>query len=285
MIENLFLCVGAQKSGTTWLYSQLENHPDVGFSDVKEVHYFNTIHNGSVLLTRRKVEHIERFIKNNRPALEKYFSNLSQGKQVDAGIKRLLSPVDDQWYIDLFSKNKKKYSADFSPEYALLPKAGFENIKRISKKQKIIFMMRDPISRAKSAIQYYFQTHNFNYESIDNRTIETVMKKDFITDLSKYEKTIENLNNSFREEDILYLFFEEVMSDKQRGADDVYKFLDIEKIDLVKEKSEEVVNKSRKISMPSSVDDYLNDALHDTYRRSKELLGRLPESWSEKNVK
>jgi hypothetical protein len=107
MIENLLLCVGAQKSGTTWLHAQLKDHPEIGFSNVKEVHYFNTVHKGSVLLTRRKVNQLENIIKNNRLGLERYFADLSAGKPVNKGIQKLLSPVDDQWYMDLFASNKK----------------------------------------------------------------------------------------------------------------------------------------------------------------------------------
>src|SRR5215510_7277657 len=36
-----FLCVGAQKGGTTWLYWQLDSHPDFWMPPVKELHYFD----------------------------------------------------------------------------------------------------------------------------------------------------------------------------------------------------------------------------------------------------
>ena len=36
-----FLIIGAEKSGTTWLYDRLRRHPDVFMPEVKEVHYFN----------------------------------------------------------------------------------------------------------------------------------------------------------------------------------------------------------------------------------------------------
>ncbi len=35
------IIIGAGRSGTTTLYQYLENHPDVCFSDIKEVHYFS----------------------------------------------------------------------------------------------------------------------------------------------------------------------------------------------------------------------------------------------------
>lgn len=36
-----FLIFGAQKSGTTWLYRQLLEHPDIGLAEPKELHFFS----------------------------------------------------------------------------------------------------------------------------------------------------------------------------------------------------------------------------------------------------
>src|SRR5262245_22296484 len=38
-----FLCVGAQKAGTSWLYRQLEPHPDFWMPPVKELHYLDQL--------------------------------------------------------------------------------------------------------------------------------------------------------------------------------------------------------------------------------------------------
>src|SRR5437879_367128 len=38
-----FLCVGAHKSGTTWLYQQLDSHPDFWMPPVKELHYLDQL--------------------------------------------------------------------------------------------------------------------------------------------------------------------------------------------------------------------------------------------------
>lgn len=37
-----FLCVGAQKAGTTWLHANLSKHPDIFLPEMKELHYFNS---------------------------------------------------------------------------------------------------------------------------------------------------------------------------------------------------------------------------------------------------
>src|SRR5438477_9875293 len=38
-----FLCVGVHKSGTTWLYQQLDSHPDFWMPPMKELHYFDQL--------------------------------------------------------------------------------------------------------------------------------------------------------------------------------------------------------------------------------------------------
>ena len=43
-----FLGIGAQKAGTTWLYENLKQHPEIYLSDQKELHYFDKKLNDSL---------------------------------------------------------------------------------------------------------------------------------------------------------------------------------------------------------------------------------------------
>jgi hypothetical protein len=36
-----FLCIGAQKAGTRWLYDQVAAHPGAWLPPIKELHFFN----------------------------------------------------------------------------------------------------------------------------------------------------------------------------------------------------------------------------------------------------
>lgn len=38
-----FLGIGAQKAGTTWLYAQLNKHPQIGFPGGKEIHFWDRL--------------------------------------------------------------------------------------------------------------------------------------------------------------------------------------------------------------------------------------------------
>ena len=53
-IENYFVCVGAQKSGTTWLARVLADHPDVFVTPVKEIHYFDHVRGLTEHLSAKK---------------------------------------------------------------------------------------------------------------------------------------------------------------------------------------------------------------------------------------
>jgi len=282
MIENLFLCVGAQKSGTTWLHAQLENHPEIGFPpNIKEVHYFNTIHQGGILLSRRRVNNLKKLVNSTegRSALQRYFIDISRGHKANENIRELLSPVDDEWYIGLFKDSNKKYAADFTPEYALLPKEGFEHIKQVSREQKIIFLMRDPVSRTKSAIQYYFQRKGIEPSEINDDMVWDISKKDFFINFSKYDITIKTLESQFDKSQLKFMFFEDLMDNKQKAIDEICDFLNIARVELHEEKVEKKVNASTKINLPHGLEDKLEKQFQDTYSFMHEHFESLPEKW------
>ena len=46
-MPQFFLGIGAQKAGTTWLGVYFARHPEVYFSPIKELHFFDAMHGGS----------------------------------------------------------------------------------------------------------------------------------------------------------------------------------------------------------------------------------------------
>ena len=279
MIDNLFLCVGAQKAGTTWLHSQLSSHHQISFTNVKEIHYFNTIHNGSILLTQRKVEHIERLIKNNKFALMKYFTDLSRGLPVDDKVKKLLSPVNDDWYCELFKGKKGVYAADFSPEYALIGEEGFRHVKRLSKNQKIVFIMRDPVSRAESAIRYFYKTKGTDISKVPIEELTKLAETPMILNMSCYGETITNLDNVFEEQDVGYLFYEDMMTSKQEYIDKITTLLGVEKVVLSEASLEKRVNETETYELPTSINEMLASCLRHVYSEVTSRFQYVPEGW------
>lgn len=129
-----FLCVGAQKGGTSWLHYQLTWHVDFWMPPVKEVHYFD-------VLSRVKRGGSPR-CKDARDQcfLEKITALSSQ------------SYIDLDAYSRLFEPKGALLSGDITPAYSTLSDELIERIVVRFPNLKVIFLARDPVERAWSQL-------------------------------------------------------------------------------------------------------------------------------------
>jgi hypothetical protein len=129
-----FLCVGAQKAGTSWLYRQLEPHPDFWMPPVKELHYLNQ-------LTKA------RRIHGPRCADER-----------DASFMDSMQSLRGRFYLDLdnygrlFQHKGERLSGDISPAYSTLNDEIIERVVDHFPDLKVVFLARDPVERAWSQL-------------------------------------------------------------------------------------------------------------------------------------
>lgn len=279
MLDNLFLCVGAQKSGTSWLHRQLEGHSDLSFSSIKEVHYFDTIHIGSPNLAQRHAVELARILKNDKKAFVNFIVNASRGLKTDSIIRNLVSPIDDQWYYELYKDKTKKYAADFTPEYALIGGEGFRHVRRMAHKVKIAFIMRDPVERAKSAIRYFYKRQGIEISAVPREKITERAKNPRLLSHSSYHNTVRVLDEVFSSENVLYLFYEDMMKDKQGHIDKVCDFLGVNRTQVSVEDLERRVNATEEFAFDPSLDAFLLKQLYFVYDEMMNRFHHLPKSW------
>ena len=129
-----FLCVGAQKGGTSWLYQQLEAHSDFWMPPVKELHYLDQ-------LNRTKRFHAPR-------CRDRCDSSFLEGMKGLSG----RSYLDLETYGRLFQHKAARVSGDISPAYSTLNDEIIERVVNHFPKMKVIFLARDPIERAWSQL-------------------------------------------------------------------------------------------------------------------------------------
>ena len=127
LIENLFLCAGAMKSGTTWLYGVLDRHPSIYFSYEKEIHYFAHLHTSQIRLDdRNRLARTKHALQNFDP--DRASAAAMRHKLLWYG-NYLSNPLDDSWYASLFSFRKgQKYCADFSNLYCHMHADGWNHV-------------------------------------------------------------------------------------------------------------------------------------------------------------
>jgi hypothetical protein len=129
-----FLCVGAQKGGTSWLYRQLERHPDFWMPPVKELHYLNS-------LNKTKRFHPPRCRDQRDACFLDSMKNLSA-----------LSYIDLENYGRLFEHKGSLVSGDISPAYSTVSDEIIQRVANSFPNLKVIFLARDPVERAWSQL-------------------------------------------------------------------------------------------------------------------------------------
>jgi hypothetical protein len=221
-----FLVVGAQRSGTTWLHRVLGQHPALWLPPVKELHYFDRLDIKRTILEPKERRRV--------------------------GLKRLLSldpwlinywlrARSDDWYARLFRAAKAKglVSGEITPAYATLDETVLGRIKRMNDKIKLIFVMRDPVERAWSAV------NNAAKKGVDASTVEKSIKRareSGAAARSAYADTIKRLESVFPANQIHYSFFEALRDRPEALTVELFSFLGVDPAEAARVQLPRAVN-------------------------------------------
>lgn len=147
-----FLCVGVHKGGTTWLYQQLDCHPDFWMPPLKELHYFDQLSRVQRSSSPRcRDERDRRFLESINSLSAKPY-------------------LDFEHYARLFEPKGPLLSGDISPNYSILTKEVIRRVVRYFPNLKVIFLARDPVERLWSHLSMEVQYHQiepFDVTDID----------------------------------------------------------------------------------------------------------------------
>ena len=147
-----FLCIGAHKAGTTWLYQQLDSHPDIWMPPVKELHYFDQLSRVQRAAPPRcRDERDLRFLESIKNLSAEPYMNLDH-------------------YARLFEPKASLLSGDISPNYSTLSDEVIRRVVGYFPNLKVIFLARDPVERVWSHLSmevYYRQIEPFDATNID----------------------------------------------------------------------------------------------------------------------
>lgn len=184
-----FICVGAEKCGTTWLAEMLRQHPRVFVPPQKELHYFN-----------RKFD--------EDPSLDNY--------NFDKPVK---------WYLSFFEPAKPgQIKGEICPSYLWDEHAPYR-IYEFNPGLKIFMILRDPVERTLSAYRFYIQKGLIRREEI-RRSLSK--HADLILARSAYFAQVKRYFDLFPPEQIRVYFFEDLRKDAPAFLRRVESFLGVE---------------------------------------------------------
>jgi hypothetical protein len=174
--KTMLVGIGAQKAGTTWLFDYLDNHPDVYMSHFKEMHVFDYRHVYSPDKFRatlmKRIANVAQMISNKKgvdsaKAYARIQNSLLKASMID----------DLERYIEYFQYrvSDQRVFGEITPAYSLLPKEGYQEVLSLHSDAKFIFIMRDPIKRAWSHVNYAHSRRGLN--STNEERLELISKK------------------------------------------------------------------------------------------------------------
>ncbi|MCA9840974.1 MAG: sulfotransferase [Cyanobacteria bacterium HKST-UBA03] len=199
-MSQYFCCVGAMKTGTTWLFETLFNHPDVWMSRIKEMHYFdnqwfrhkwyiNARH--GVLVNNRRRFHENKTLQTFIRVAQAYYN----------------FHMNRDWMYKLYfwQRGLKPVFGELTPTYCRLPVEGFRHIQSLYPKAKIIYGMRDPYNRIVSHYNLYLKYRKKKH----TMDFETFCQEPDVIEQSFYDQTLDRLYQVFDVKNVFIYYYEE----------------------------------------------------------------------------
>tara|TARA_E500000178_G_scaffold352652_1_gene416582 strand:+ start:1015 stop:1815 length:801 start_codon:yes stop_codon:yes gene_type:complete len=227
------LGVGAQKAGTSWLHKQLSRLSNANFGVLKEYHIWDALYVGHC--NRWIIDHL-----TNQPPLEILRYLMQTGRD-----------AYETYFYGLIS-DKITVTGDITPSYAALNKVQFQAVKSrlesIGFSVKVIFLMRDPVSRNWSALRFY-NRQRINRGNISAsqlvKQFEEFYSSQEVIDRVSYDKTVSAINSVFRKDDIFISFYETLFTERTMSQLSDFLGVDIREFDL-----REKINATKSLDLP-----------------------------------
>jgi hypothetical protein len=208
-----FLGIGAQKAGTSWLMFNLRNHPQVWTPFMKELHYFDV----KFLDTSARYR-LDKMTKKVDSILAGANRKTSRIEYLQKIVQKDYCFTDD-WYRHIFSRSPPgKLKGEFTPYYSCLPKKGIEYIRQLAPAVKLIYMIRDPVDRAKSSLRMIL-------ENGSTHPADQIVGDPSFQIRGDYRQNIPAWETVFDQSQILYIPFGKVKSHPEQIMREVEKFL------------------------------------------------------------
>jgi len=282
-----FLCIGAQRSGTTWLHYNLQQHPEIWLPPLKELHYFDEVEMIRSLPSSEVSAYKLRRYKRHWWLISKSIKQKKKAEIIEPSLQMLrwywkyfIGPRNDRWYSSLFEMGKGKKIGEITPEYGPLNLESVKHIRELMPNTKIIFLMRNPIDRAWSHALKSVRDKKRSIESVS----EAEFKQHFDCNLSRkksdYRSILETWRTCYPEEQIFTAFFEEVTECPEDLLVRIINFIGVESsFDRFDKTSYNKINSTKNTGIPQDFARYLSRIYYQEIEELNRYLGGYSHNW------
>lgn len=283
----LLFCVGATKSGTSWLHSQLQSHPDCHLKTIKELHYFSMTTekhfgralrqvNADITAVTAKPPHVD-------PVRNQYSARKLQDLQQWRGVLRAgfgaYSAYLDYLHTDI---GPRKLIGDVTPAYALLPGETLTRMSELGPDVRFLFLMRDPVERLWSHVRMVCaRSDRENFAAASVALMDAILsgqtegEADGILRRGDYCAILDKLKGAVPKGRFLPVIYEQMFH--EGGLQQVSDFLGIGPIAA---KGETRVHAGVPLALSRRMTERALAFLQPQYRGVAERLGAVPQDWA-----
>jgi len=279
MFPQYFTGIGAQRTGTTWLANYFANHPQVCFSAVKELHYFDSIYRPDLCSLYNR-EHFTSQLNELERNMQQHNSTIENRLEVSC-LRARISMIDNpENYAEYFRTRltpAHRAFGEITPSYSLLPEAGFNAILKMFPDAHFILILRNPCDRYWS----HLKLHEGRFEKFSaiEKVLPCLDQPQYFA-RTNYKSTLINLSRTVKEEQILILFYEDLFHPEKSAGEmqQVTSFLGID----FHAPDTKPLNASKKNSLPEELRKRIFKHFEFVYQYICQIYpNRIPESWQE----
>lgn len=278
VIDKFFVCIGAQKSGTTWLAKVLADHPELFLTPVKEIHYFDHVAGITEHLGARKRK--SRYRKYHQRMWTQWHHFGEHRAQWSWYRDYMGNPIDDAWYGRLFRhRGAKAFAGEVTPEYAIVGRDGLAHIKRIAPDARVLFIMRNPVTRAWSQVLHQCRSRDLDANRQSPAAISAMLAEPHFARFCDYARTLDDMASVFRPDQTLSLFYEEMHADRLAALRQVCGFIGIGFDAAMFGGLGRRFNRSQEAELPAAVREHMRGLYRPQAEAVRRRLGRIPDAW------
>lgn len=291
-----FFIAGPQRTGTTWLATQIRRHPQIQMAWPKELYFFNRLAETASGKSYHYYASRKKVSKEPREALKDfakiaYFDHFGRGG---------FNSNQLQWYLSFFSNSIANRLVDFSTRdfrvrratsklirgeatasYATLDESIIDDMILLNPAMKIILTLRNPIDRAWSHARKDLpeDTRKAKEQGFVTQELREFFQNDYQIRCSCYAKIIEKWEKKLNYDSLLVINYHEIDNNPKSVLMKFWEFLAVDadwmpKEELVQSK----INARRGSAVPQVVYDLLADILQSQLLWFNEWsAGRLAE--------
>ena len=278
-----FLCIGAQKAGTSWLHEAIYWQPGVFLPTIKEVHYFTEL-NAPWKNPGERLPWCEAFrLKivgtiRDQLALKESISPIEQ-RALDECHHIERGPIDDDWYRGIFEfASRGDCCGEVCPSYMSLHSAQIEHVLSINPDIRIVLLIRDPVDRMWSQIRMNVMNGKLAFDLDDF----LVRDWDYSTHLTytNYAQAIPRWLDAVGEDRLLPIVYDRIRSEPELVHQELLAFIGARPTPPVK-KLQLRVNTGERRDLPPALRERFIGLLEDQYAFLMEIMPEQVTRWKE----